>query len=543
MTLLQAHDLDLDIHETSILRSVSFALGEGEIVGLVGESGSGKSLTALTIMQLLPAGSVTRGSVRFDGTELVGAGENTMLALRGDDLGMVFQEPMTALNPLHTIADQIAEGIRLHRDVGRAAAMQQVETLLNDVGLDPALGFDRYPHELSGGQRQRVVIAMAIALKPKLIIADEPTTALDVTTQAQVLQLLRRLVRQTGAALLLITHDLGVVADIADRVLIMRNGRIVDEGETLTLFRAKAHPYTQKLYDAASHVPVRTKPGVLTKECRGQSPVLSVKNLVHRYPLARPTPFAPKRSFTAVDDVSFDIFAGQSLGLVGQSGCGKSTLARSILGLERPDAGRVILEGKDFFAIDRKAQLHLRRNVQVVFQDPFDSFNPRHRVARLVAEPLHLLESRLSPRERHARVAQALAEVGIDAAAMQRYPHEFSGGQRQRLAIARALITKPRLVVMDEAVSALDVSIRAQILDLLTRLRELHELSYLFITHDLTVVRAISDEVLVMRSAKIVERGETQKVFDAPEHAYTRALLAAAPNLERAVTERAGTRL
>ncbi len=541
MTLLRIRNLDLDIRKTPILRGVSFSVSPAEIVGLVGESGSGKSLTALSIMQLLPRGARQGGSIQFDGAELVNASEKTMLDLRGNDIGMVFQEPMTALNPLHTIGDQIAEGIirRAGKSAARAGAGRAVQALLRQVGLDPrTVSPDRYPHELSGGQRQRVVIAMAIALKPKLIIADEPTTALDVTTQAQVLALLQGLVKTSRAALLLISHDLGVVAGLADRVAIMRRGKIVDMGETVALFGASTHPYTQRLYDASSHVPGRTRPPVLSAGRDVSDALLRVENLVRCYPLPARMGLARRRVFRAVDDVSLAIHAGQSIGLVGESGCGKSTLARAVLGLERPDAGRVMLLGEDFHDAAHNNAVRLRRHVQAVFQDPSGSFNPRHRVLRLVAEPLHLLGRSFSAAERRDRVAGALADVGLDAAHMERYAHEFSGGERQRIGIARALITHPKLVVMDEAVSALDVSIRARILDLLGRLRERYTLSYLFITHDLSVVRAITDEILVMRAGRIVERGETAQLFDRARHAYTRSLLAAAPDLARTLARR-----
>jgi peptide/nickel transport system ATP-binding protein len=443
---------------------------------------------------------------------------------------------MTALDPLKTIGSQVAETVLTHTRSSRSEALAIARETLDRVGL-PAASFplDRYPHELSGGQRQRVVIAMAIALRPRLLIADEPTTALDVTTQAQILTLLQRLVDEDGMGMMFITHDLAVVAGLADRVAIMRQGRIVETGETGAVFRELRHPYTRALFEASSHVPRREPP---PQPEAGVSPVLAVENLVRDYRLPRRSPFRPVAYFRAVDDVSLTIGRGENVGLVGESGSGKSTLARAIMALDPLQGGAVVLDGETLNAV-AGASPRARRKMQVVFQDPYGSFDPRHRVARLVTEPFHLLgPDAPSGAERQQRIAEALETVGLTAADADKYPHEFSGGQRQRIAIARALIIRPALIILDEAVSALDVSIRAQILDLLAELSGRLKLSYLFISHDLHVVRAITDRVLVMKSGKIVESGATDEVFRNPRDPYTRELIAAAPSLGAALAAR-----
>jgi peptide/nickel transport system ATP-binding protein len=532
--LLDVEALTLSIAGLPVLNGVDLKVRAGEIVGLVGESGSGKSMTALAIMRLAPLRSEAGGRIRILGEDILGKSEREMQRIRGRAVSMVFQEPMTALNPVQTIGAQVAEGIRLHLRVSRAEALSHAREALDRVGL-AAIPLDRYPHELSGGQRQRVVIAIAAALSPKLLLADEPTTALDVTVQAQILDLMRGLVAETGMGLLLITHDLGVVAGTADRVAVMRQGVIVEEGPTLPFFRTMRHPYSRRLREAASHVPAR--PRVPTPPADAQ-PALAVADLQRTYRGRRRTFLGPRETVAAVNGVSFAIPQGRSVGLVGESGCGKSTLARTALALERPQGGRVAIAGHDPFALDPGRLRALRRHVQPVFQDPYGSFDPRHRAGRLIAEPLHLLGRDLTREEAARRVAEALLEVGLAPEDAEKYPHEFSGGQRQRLAIARALITRPDLIVADEPVSALDVSIRASILDLFAGLRESHGLSYLFISHDLSVVRAVTDEVLVMRAGEIVERGPTAEVFADPQHPYTKALAAAAPDLERELRRR-----
>ncbi|APX14211.1 ABC transporter ATP-binding protein [Tateyamaria omphalii] len=517
MSLLDISGLSLSIAGAPILRNVSLTLAPGEVVAVTGESGSGKSMTALAVMQLLPAAATASGQIMLDGHDMLALDEATLCTLRGDLVGMVFQEPMTALNPVQTIGAQVAETVRLHRaDMDPKARAREV---LDRVGLQE-IPLARYPHELSGGQRQRVVIAIAIACGPKLLIADEPTTALDVTTQAQILDLLRALAAEDGMGLLMITHDLAVVAEMADRITVMRHGEVVEAGDTSNLLAKPQHSYTQALLAASNH-------SVDLPEGARNAPLLQVNDVVRDYILPRTRLFVPAGTHRAVDHVSFDIKRGERVGLVGESGCGKSTLTRAILGLEPVQAGAITLDGTPV------TEPTVRRKMQVVFQDPYGSFNPRHRVDRLISEPFHLLDAR--PPDRDARIAAALTDVGLSPEDAQKYPHQFSGGQRQRLAIARALIIRPDLVVFDEAVSALDVSVRAQILDLIADLCRQYDLTYLFISHDLSVVRTITDRVLVMQSGKIVEQGPTDAVFARAQHPYTRQLINAAPTLPEAV--------
>ncbi|MFD1880222.1 ABC transporter ATP-binding protein [Paracoccus pacificus] len=519
---LDIRDLGLRINGHEVLADVDLRLEPGTITGLVGESGSGKSMTALAVMRLLPPRSAVTGRATLNGADLLTLPEARMCQIRGNRIAMIFQEPMTALNPLMSIGDQVAETLLTHSDISRTKAMEIARERLNRVGLTPPrFPLTLYPHELSGGQRQRVAIALAIAQRPEWLIADEPTTALDVTTQAQILDLLRDLVRSEGMGLLLITHDLAVVAGMADRVAVMQAGRIVEEGPTEALFRAQSHPYTRQLFAASRHRPEQVE------NPADDTPILRVRDAVREYTLPRPGLFQPHALLRAVNGVSFDLNDGESLGLVGESGCGKSTLARAILGLDPLQGGEIQLDGEKVTA-GRSMPASMRAKVQVVFQDPYGSFDPRHRVARLIAEPFHLTGR---PKDWRDRVDRALEEVGLHPADGDRFIHEFSGGQRQRIAIARALIIRPRLIVLDEAVSALDVRVRAQVLDLLARLRREHGLAYLFITHDLSVVRAITDRVLVMEKGHVVEDGPTERVVTAPEHPYTRRLIAAAPEI------------
>ncbi|QPH52261.1 ABC transporter ATP-binding protein [Pontivivens ytuae] len=525
MTLLSVEGLSVRIGAAELLHDVSLQMAEGEILGLVGESGSGKSMTALALMRLLPRGAEAAGGVRLGGEDLTALTERQMCARRGRELSMVFQEPMTALNPLHTIGDQVAETVRLHSRASVREARARAAEVLTRVGLGQ-IPLSRYPHELSGGQRQRVVIACAIALRPKLLIADEPTTALDVTTQAGILDLLKRLAREDGMGLILITHDLAVVADMADRIAVMKDGRVVESGAAVRVLTAPTHAYTRDLLAASTHQPKRA-------QRREREAVLEVENVVRDYP-------GPRRligrapGHRAVDGVSFTLRRGENLGLVGESGSGKSTLARAILGLEPMQGGSIRLGGNEM-GVD--APPSLRRRIGVVFQDPFGSFDPRWRVERLVAEPFHLLDT---PPPRRRAVEEVLESVGLRASDADKHIHAFSGGQRQRIAIARALLIRPDVIVLDEAVSALDVRVRARILDLLAELSERFAVSFLFISHDLNVVRAICDRVMVMQAGRIVEQGETEAVFAAPAHDYTRQLLAAAPHLPAGAASAAG---
>ncbi|RWR10157.1 dipeptide ABC transporter ATP-binding protein [Paenirhodobacter populi] len=536
MNLLTVEALKVTIGSQPVVENVSFSLAPGEILGIVGESGSGKSMTALAIIGLLPEDARAEGAIEFDGRQILSMEESDLCDLRGDGIGMIFQEPMTALNPLMTIGDQVAETLMVHRRMRRAEALRIARDRLDRVGLTgDRFPLTLYPHELSGGQRQRVAIAMAIALRPRLLIADEPTTALDVTTQAGVLALLRDLARSEDMALILITHDLAVTAAMADRVAVMKDGIVVEDRPTEALFRAPAEGYTRALLHASlprapSALP--KYPGPSPAGDGGSAPatdaagaLLRVEHACRSYRLPRPRPFAPRPLRAAVDDVSFRLEAGESLGLVGPSGCGKSTLARAIVGLDRLDNGGITLAGT---AVGPDMPAPARAAMQIVFQDPYGSFDPRQRVDTLIAEPFHLTGRPTGWRD---RVGEALTDVGLSPGDGRRFIHEFSGGQRQRIAIARALITRPRLIVLDEAVSALDVRVRAQVLDLLERLQERHGLAYLFISHDLSVVGALTSRCLVMEAGRIVEDGPTARILTAPRHPATQRLVAATPKI------------
>ncbi len=520
--LLQIDALNVSIGGVQIIKNLSLQMGAGEILGLVGASGSGKSMLALAIMQLLPTYARSSGAVRLRHETLTGMGETEMQHVRGRDIGMVFQEPMTALNPLMRVGDQVAETVRLHRSVSGAEARRMARETLALVGLPDEP--DRLPYELSGGQRQRVAIAMAAVLAPPLLIADEPTTALDAVTQMQVLGLLKDLARTRNMGLILVTHDLAVAAQMTDRVAVMNQGEIVEVGATRSLLNALQHPYGKALLAAAELPHKRGLPAHAKV-----SPVLLASDVVHEYPRRRRSLWRTSPALRAVDGVSLFVDAGETVGLVGESGSGKSSLLRVILALQRPQAGEIRLLGDAFSSARGAALRRLRRSIQAVFQDPYGSFDPQWTVERLIAEPFFLMDSPPSSAERRHRVSGVLEQVGLSRSDAKRLPHEFSGGQRQRIAIARALITEPSLIVFDEAVSALDVLVRAQILELLTALSERLRLGYLFVSHDLNVVRSIADRIYVMQQGRIVEHGPTQAVFAAPRHAYTASLIAAIP--------------
>jgi ABC-type glutathione transport system ATPase component len=507
---------------------VSFELAPGEVLAIVGESGSGKSVTAQTILGLTRSHNARiAGSALLGGSDLVAAGEAELQRVRGERIGMVFQDPMTSLNPVYRVGDQIVEAIRAHRDrMNGKEARTLAVTMLDSVGIpEPQRRVDAYPHELSGGMRQRAMIAMALALEPEILIADEPTTALDVTIQAQILDLLRQLNRERGLATILITHDLGVVAEVADRVLVMHEGRIVERGDLDEVFYSPKEPYTRSLLGAV----IRLDQPPPQRPSRDGSQLLEVTDLTKRFPIRRGTLLnRGDDQVRAVDGVSLRIQSGETLGLVGESGCGKSTLSRAILQLTKPTSGSVRFEGREIAGRSRRAMQPLRREMQMVFQDPYASLNPRKRVSQIVGEPLRL-QGITTGAELRGEVGKLLERVGLSPGHADRYPHEFSGGQRQRIGIARALALRPKLIVADEPVSALDVSIRAQILDLLADLQEEMDLSYLFVAHDIGVVRHVSDRIAVMQAGKIVEEGTTEQVCERPVHPYTRTLLAAVP--------------
>jgi peptide/nickel transport system ATP-binding protein len=504
------------------LADVSFSVGANEIVCVVGESGSGKSMTANAVMRLLPTGvAIDGGRVLFEGRDLARLSEADMRAVRGAGIAMIFQEPMTALNPLRSIGDQIGEMFAVHTDMGKAAIRARVLDLLDEVRIpDPAEAAKAYPHELSGGQRQRAMIAMALALDPKVLIADEPTTALDVTTQAQILALIRDLQQRKGTAVMLITHDFGVVAEIADRVVVMQQGRIAEQGPADDILNRPRHPYTRELIAAVPRL-TAPPPRKLSDEA-----ILTIDNVSKTY---RNGGFLGRgaRITHAVKNVSLTLPKGATLGVVGESGSGKSTLARCILRLIDPDTGAVVLDGKDLARLSAGEMREETKNIQMVFQDPFASLNPRRKAGELVAQGLIVHGA---PRgEALAKARELFALVGLDPASAERHPHEFSGGQRQRIGLARALALQPKVLIADEPVSALDVSVQAQVLALLTSLRERLALSIVFITHDLRVAAQVCDLVAVMKDGEVVEAGPVARVFSRPQHAYTQALLASIP--------------
>lgn len=529
--LLSVRDLSIAFHqggrETLAVDHVSFDLQSGRTLALVGESGSGKSITALSIVKLLGSTSATypSGQVLFKGDDLLQAGDDKLRKVRGNEITMVFQEPMTSLNPLHTIEKQIGEILALHGMRGDDKLRARVIELLEEVGIpDPATRLSAYPHQLSGGQRQRVMIAMALANRPDLFIADEPTTALDVTVQAQILKLLKELQAKMGMAMLFITHDLGIVRKIADDVCVMQKGRIVEAGPVEKVFGDPQHAYTKALLAAEPKgLPAPANPDA--------KPVLTGENIRVWFPIKRGFMRKTVGYVKAVDGISLTVREGETLGVVGESGSGKTTLGLALLRLIRSE-GPIAYLGSRIDGLDSKHMRPLRRDMQIVFQDPYGSLSPRMSIADIVAEGLAIQRPDLSVAARREIVAQALADTGLDPAAMDRYPHEFSGGQRQRIAIARAMALDPKFVVLDEPTSALDMSVQAQIVDLLRDLQRKRNLAYLFISHDLKVVRALASELIVMRQGKVVETGPAAQIFAAPQTDYTRTLFAAAFSIE-----------
>jgi len=533
-----------------VVQNVSFAVAPGETVAIVGESGSGKSVTSLSIMRLLQADtSRIDGCVMLDGRDILTLPETEMRKVRGNDVAMIFQEPMTSLNPLFTIGDQISEALLCHSAISKRDAKAETIRLLEKVRIPAAASrFDEYPHRFSGGMRQRVMIAMALASRPKLLIADEPTTALDVTIQGQILDLIKTLQEEEGTSVLFITHDMGVVAEIADRTVVMYRGEQVETGQTSDIFFRAKHPYTRALLSAVpvlgsmngkdrpmrfpivdpatgvSDIPVQTTDTVAS----GKRPVLEVRNLTKRFDIHSGLFGRLTSRVHAVENVSFDLHAGETLSLVGESGCGKSTTGRAIMRLIEPQTGSVRVDGTDVLTLDKNGMREMRKTVQMIFQDPFASLNPRMRIGAAIAEPY--LEHKMgTEKQARDRVADLLAKVGLTADMASRYPHEFSGGQRQRICIARALALDPKVIVADESVSALDVSIKAQVINLLLDLQQSLNLAFLFISHDMAVVERVSHRVAVMYLGEIVEIGPRAAVFGNPQHAYTKKLISAVP--------------
>lgn len=562
-TILDIDGLDLEFDTAagpvSALRDVSLKIHRGEIVALVGESGSGKSVTAMSVMGLLPPNiaRITAGSILLhekDGEihELTSSSEEKLASLRGHRMSMIFQEPMTSLNPLMTCGEQVAEGLRKHLRLGQAEAMEQVKALFERVRLpDPGGMMSRYPHQLSGGQKQRVMIAMAMGCQPDLLIADEPTTALDVTVQRTILELIRDLQRESGMSVLFITHDLGVVSDIADRVVVMYRGEIVESGRSEDVLSMPQHPYTRallacrpSLHSPGTRLPVvadvmsgregieQPTPAEMSASAGVTQPLevnpeeifLSIRDLRVKYPGR-----SGAESVHAIDGIDLNIIKGEFLGLVGESGCGKTTLGRALLGLVNASEGQIIYQGKDLLRFHAKDWRSIRRNFQIIFQDPYGSLNPRMRIGDAIAEPINIHHLYDADEERKEQVGRLLEKVGLRREHAHRYPHEFSGGQRQRIGIARALTLNPEFLVLDESVSALDVSIQAQILNLLSDLRHEFRFTALFISHDLTVVRHICDRIVVMRKGRIVESGSAEQVYRHPRAEYTRELIESIP--------------
>ena len=531
MALLEVKNLSVSFARDGLnpfeaVKNINFELGEGEIVGIVGESGSGKSVTALSVLGLLPypkAFHSADSSILFNGKEIIGAKESQLRKIRGKEVGFIFQEPMSSLNPLHKIGHQIAEVLKLHRKLSDKQVQKEVVRLLELTGISqPELKKEAYPFELSGGQRQRVMIAMAIANNPKLLIADEPTTALDVTIQAQLIDLLMNLRKKMNMAILFISHDLTLVRKIADKVCVMKRGEMVEQGDVREIFENPQHPYTKELISAVmlqNDVPVRNA-----------NKILQASDLKVTFPLKKNFWGKIISKIDAVNDVSFDIYKGECLGIVGESGSGKTTLGQSLLGLQRA-YGSVSFEGINVAALSRKEKLHLKQKMQIVFQDPYNSLNPRMRIEDIIAEGLKIHYPKLKSSDIREKVKHVLQEVGLDETVMDRYPHEFSGGQRQRIAIARALILESTLIVLDEPTSALDVTIQAQIVKLLKKIQKERNISYLFISHDMRAIKAMADRIGVMKDGRLIEIGSAQDIFNHPQNDYTKTLIKASETI------------
>ncbi|MEO1536735.1 MAG: ABC transporter ATP-binding protein [Pseudomonadota bacterium] len=531
MNVLEVRDLDVTFGKSAVIavKGVTLDVMENETLCIIGESGSGKSTTAFAMLGLLPKSASVSGSIKYQDQELVGRPERDMVRIRGKKIAMIFQEPMTSLNPVMTVGSQITESLLQHKSLSSSAAYQEALKLLEVVKIpDPKMRLRQYPHELSGGMRQRVMIAMALSSEPEVLIADEPTTALDVTIQAEILELLKDVQRDRGLSVVFITHDLGVVAQIASRVVVMLKGEIVEAGDVRQVFNAPAHPYTKSLLSAALRADtIKLTDGSAAQQGSGEV-LLEVKGVSKIYPGARPGLFKPRKEIHAVRGISFRLHKGETLGVIGESGSGKTTLSRCILNLVRPTTGEIRFQGKVISEQSEAAWRTLREKVQIVFQDPYSSLNPRLSIGRALAEPLKVHKG-LAYNQALPTVKALLAEVGLPEEAVDRYPHEFSGGQRQRIVIARSLVLEPDLIIADEAVSALDVTIQAQILKLLKEIQARRGLSFIFVTHDMAVLRDFCDRAIVMYQGQVVEEGDVEEMFQAPKAEYTRKLRDAAP--------------
>ncbi|MGO4732320.1 ABC transporter ATP-binding protein [Paenibacillus sp. 2KB_22] len=537
--LLKVNDLSVSFHsgesEFQAVREVSFEVRKGETLGIVGESGSGKSVTARSIMRLLasPPSQMKKGEILFKGVDLANKTQKEMESIRGRDIGMIFQDPMSSLNPTIKVGKQISESLIKHQKVSKREAKKQAIAMMERVGITRSeIRYNQYPHEFSGGMRQRVMIGIALACRPELLIADEPTTALDVTIQAQILHLMKDMQDQLGTSIILITHDLGVVAGMCDRVVVMKEGQIVETGTTAEIFANPKHPYTIRLLNALPRLDQKKKPkpvSLVPRDLEDDQPLLEVKSLKQHFNLGK------GNTLKAVNDISFHIRQGETLGVVGESGSGKSTTGRAILRLHEPTGGDVLFKGVPLNRLSASEMKTMRRHMQIIFQDPYASLNPKMRIMDIIGEALDIHQLAGNAAQREKRVEELLEMVGLDPTHAQRYPHEFSGGQRQRIGIARALAVEPEFIVCDEPLSALDVSIQAQIVQLLEELQQRLGLTYLFIAHDLSMVKHISDRVAVMYNGKIVELAESEELYSNPQHAYTKALLSAIPVPDPAV--------